>query len=572
MKRERDRAHAPTEDAKSFDEDDVIALNTYLAQLDDDAQELMVGYFFEGCTLAQLAGRRGCSTTHVWNQIERGKSSLARRLERAGYATAVPLTGTWLESIPPSPPTPPVAAEVIARAKSLSVATPTAGVAAAGVFMAMNKASVALPLIGALCFFLGVGATRLLGDGKEDEGSSFAANDTTDAAPNRTAPINAATTNTDLEQRIAALQAANRDLELKLSASEAASDAQSNIAENNATPSPADALTARFEELSVWLGSMREELAKFDGRHTSPKLAELQERLMRELQEKTEGLRELMFEEPEALFAILDRGDLEPEIISVAIDVMIQKKRRSATAYSVVTSDASEIPPAIIDGVLDLSEKSAGMLRDAGLRFLMSVTNIEDRHVDRLREWIDSPDPAFAGNALRAFNTSARKHPERYDEALRRSIHETLRATTPQHDAWAVAAIESLSRFEDSESLTTLLDLMKSGRYPHQDNSIIHNTGQLMEKSGPNRMSEYAEALAAVASRATSTWSQDRIVDEALKLKVEYARSALEAVAEQAADTRATIIRRALEQLELGELSNQQIRNQYKLEANALEQ
>ncbi|MCA8958988.1 MAG: sigma-70 family RNA polymerase sigma factor [Planctomycetes bacterium] len=537
MKHEQGRANesrsdGPHADHALIEADERLALHASLAQLDDDSQELLVGYFFEGRTLAQLAQGRGCSTTHVWNQIERGKSALARRLERSGYTSVSPLAGSWLEAIPKAPAPPPVAAEVLARAKTmLSAASPATASGIGVALMAMTQAKVAVPVIGVLCFCLGLGATQLF-EGRGGGGGGSA--DPALASSNEGRSGNSVD-DSALRTELDTLRAENERLaarlhkvdELPSSESVDGRGAESGSKEASVESASASTLQRRLERLSVWMTGMRRRALDLDGTNDPEAFSAFQAEAIEELERETAGLRSLMLEDPGTLFAFLKREDVADDFIAMTLNVLIEKIRRPGGSWS-IESD-TKLPTEMVDGILDLAEESGGRLAKECLSVFMTVRSLEDRQLERLREWIDSPDPGLAGEALDVYTSNARQRPELYDDALRERVHDILRHGRPEERFLVQAALGALIESDDPELMDTVLGLLQSGRYPSLDTNLIYTLMNRASRGDTIRSADLVRPLLSAARRAHEGGSTNVVVSGVLRLlREDDARTVLE--------------------------------------------
>ncbi|HEV3026983.1 MAG TPA: hypothetical protein VG457_05380, partial [Planctomycetota bacterium] len=93
----RERAGRPN-DTPSLSGEERNEIHQHVADLEEDLRRVVVDYYFERRTLAELAGAARCSTGAVWKKLQKAHEALRRSLAGAGIATGMLAVFAFLES------------------------------------------------------------------------------------------------------------------------------------------------------------------------------------------------------------------------------------------------------------------------------------------------------------------------------------------------------------------------------------------------------------------------------------------------------------------------------------------
>ncbi|MCA8960719.1 MAG: sigma-70 family RNA polymerase sigma factor [Planctomycetes bacterium] len=536
MRREQHRARERRVTSSTFDELDIEALHIGLGQLDDGARELIVGHYFEGLTLASLARRRNCSTSHIANQLQRSRAELARRLERAGMAGVVPLTEPWLESIPTPPITPAVSPVVWAKARASTVATGGGAVGIGGWIVVMQSKSGALAVVGLLSFGLGLGTFGMLrglvGDGRGDPiaiGAEGREPIGTSASPAliAPAPTSSAETRATLVE-LEKLRAENQELEQRL----AEFVARSTSTPDASVPRTTESLIDRLNQLSAWIETVR---ARFE--ESEPKDAEeaaaLQEEIQAELQRLTKGIEELALADPTTFFEYLHGDAASPELVNLVLDAVLGGLGVMGMHGVRPARDARE-HAALAEGLLELTARRD--VASTALRVLSTFRHLTTEQLAIVRDRIDDADPDIAGTALGVLAENLDGRRELVDDALWRRL-EGLRsgAVDTGDDVWVSNAIGTLSSLKTERAERLILELLSTGHTSRHDLALLAVAEERFPSS--DHRDDYPAALEALARRADSAAVIDQVVDFALELPLVQGRRVLEVLSRNSTDT-----------------------------------
>ncbi len=157
MKREQKYSESQPDEVEPNeleDSEQKIALHKCIAELSDSAQSLIVGYYFEGQALKQLAKRRNCSTTAIWKQLENHRNQLARKLKRVGCVGIAANLSDSLAAMPVPPAVPALPAKVLAKAAAMPAGI-SSSLIVGGVVMTANKSILITAIIAVGCFAIG---------------------------------------------------------------------------------------------------------------------------------------------------------------------------------------------------------------------------------------------------------------------------------------------------------------------------------------------------------------------------------------------------------------------------------
>jgi RNA polymerase sigma factor (sigma-70 family) len=151
--RKRRRRHESAERPKSdpsLSDEDCDAVHRQIADLDDELRRVVIDYYFERKTLAELAAGNRCSTGAVWKKLQRALELLRRSLSRAGIAGGAAALVGFLEACSAGATAPPALSEaVLEQARRTAGRTPRAP-AAGGMIAAASIAASALAVASLL--------------------------------------------------------------------------------------------------------------------------------------------------------------------------------------------------------------------------------------------------------------------------------------------------------------------------------------------------------------------------------------------------------------------------------------
>ncbi|MEM7168318.1 MAG: sigma-70 family RNA polymerase sigma factor [Planctomycetota bacterium] len=489
-------------------EDDLLAIHSCIAELDDDAQDLVCGYFFAKEPLRVLAEQRNCSTNAIWKRLEKAKEQLGKNLDRAGYSALIPGVIPYLGSIqPPSPgPLPPA---VVARAQQVATsAVATTAVTMGGLMVAGKKSWLLLSLVALLGVGLGTGlGTYLAGE-----------RDTTTVADRGPVDDTPETDADEMRTRLAALTAENAELKQRLQSPRSATPSEAPATGAATAGTPAPDLRARLEALGKWLDREIQGFETAD-RSNRADIEQYQKNFEQRLAETTDGLRALILNDAATFFDFVRSTQQHEAFYHLVFDLAVGKVIRPSGGWSMRVHDYDTLPPAFTEGLYDLLADTNPVLRQVSVQLLGNLSNLPDSRVEALRDLVQDSNRRVAGSALQALNNSTPTQLP-LDPELQ---EEVLQIIDNDNDSMLIsAAIYALQRTSDPVAETRLLELLERNQLPDQEGTILGVLTTKISSTNPDNHRRYAQALMGSLRPSATPWAFDQAISLALRLPSEH--------------------------------------------------
>ena len=364
-------------------EDARVAVHEAMIRLPDVDRLLLVEHYFEKTPLEELGRREGITKVAVWKRIERAKERLKRGLAGMGVTLGGSEVSGALEAVTPATAPPGLVGSAIASKAAL--------LAAGGLAVGMTKSglgavAVACLLIGLLA---GLGGYHVMA-GKRIE----------PAAPKDSR-------GTSRDDKAAASTVAPRT---------AASNAEGR-AEAAPSPGAKNSLRATLEKYKALKSQWRLKPRPSDPEEDRT-LAKIEAGEIRRL---TEGLRELVFEDPSTFLGFI-RDPKNAEVSDSLIRDALNRFVKSGPGGDNVFFDHqhfTEFPGALMDGLRDLLRSERPGHREATLDLFAQVSDIPADVALEFRALLADPSPAVQAAAIRTVSRGRPLTPEVFEEVVR---------------------------------------------------------------------------------------------------------------------------------------------------------
>lgn len=449
-------------------DDDREALGTALAALEEDDRALVVGHLLDRAALEELGRERGVSAPAVWKRLERAKERLRAALASAGCLAALPRLDAYLESAVPEAAVRDLTGGVVA-AKVASVFGGATAVGLGGAAMT-TKVWVATALVLAVILALGIPAVRRAQE----------RNATTPNLPRGVqAPAGTRSIASDPRETIAG------------SRPEAATPPTGTTTAGGSTP--AAPLDSRLIALISWMDEIRSEVFRLS--KEMPAL-EARNQVWKKVDARSaefRALREDALAHPAELLEFLKRPGADRDAL-VLVLLLTGGLETPGSVSELSLAEVSTLPPALVEGLMEMAHKGLPDSRVAAIRFLSSYLERPDSWDEQLLTLLEDADPRVQEAALAAMWTSDPLPAERF-ETLRRIAESG-------YDPARREGLDALAQMDSPEARDYLLRRLAEARDADHVEELATAIAGIAEKFTPEDQERLAASLRAAVPRS----------------------------------------------------------------------